>query len=272
MKENYLNKLFAGLVLTLLFTTSVIADVQAQEGDQQEMLLQGAQLYEENCLACHGENGMGRVGATLSKDWPSIRPDMAVENTIRVGVPGSVMPAWGMENGGPLTDEEIDSLVLYILSWETGGLELMTPMPSPTTRPPITPVPQTEGDPNNGAMLYDQNCAMCHGAHGEGRVGQTLSKDWPSIRPDLTIGNTIKNGVEGSVMPAWGKESGGPLADEEIDDIVAYVLTLSEDQGTPVFTPQPEPETFSNDWAVILITVVLFAMVIGLILLLQRRR
>jgi mono/diheme cytochrome c family protein len=157
------------------------------------------------------------------------------------------MPAWGMENGGPLTDEEIDALVLYILSWETGGLELMTPMPSPTVRMPITPVPQIQGDPNNGAVLYDQNCAMCHGANGVGRVGATLSIDWPSIRPDLAVGNTIRNRVEGSVMPAWSVENGGPLVEEQINDVVAYILTLSEAGGTQATTPQLEPETFTND-------------------------
>jgi mono/diheme cytochrome c family protein len=272
MREKQLKKLSTAVVLTLIFLVFTIAGVTAQEDEQQEMLQQGARIYEENCKACHGENGTGRVGATLSKDWPSIRPDLAVENTIKNGVPGSVMPAWSKETGGPLTEEEIDSVVLFILSWETGGLELMTPVASPTTRLPITPIPQVQGDPNNGAVLYDQNCAMCHGANGEGRVGATLDRVWTSIRPDLTVGNTIRNGVEGSVMPAWSMEKGGPLADQQVNDIVAYILTLSDESGTPVFTPQPVPEPMPSSWAGVLITVVLLAVIIGVILLLQRRR
>jgi mono/diheme cytochrome c family protein len=272
MRGKHLHKLLTGFFMIHFFLAMAIGSAYAQDENQEEMLQQGARLYQENCLACHGENGEGRVGATLSKDWPSIRPDLAVENTIRNGVPGSVMPAWSLENGGPLTEEEIDSLVLYILSWQTGGMQLITPMPSPTTRPLITPVPQVQGDPNNGAVLYDQNCAMCHGTNGEGRVGATLDRVWTSIRPDLTVENTIRNGVEGSVMPAWSVENGGPLAEEQIDDIVAYILTLSEDRGTPVFVPQPEAEILPNDWVGVLITVVLLVVIVGLILLLQRRK
>lgn len=272
MREKHLLRLYTGLLLSLFFAVMAFNVAHAQDVNQQEMLQQGARLYEENCRVCHGENGTGRVGATLSKNWPSIRPDLAVENTIRNGVEGSVMPAWSTGNGGPLTDDEINSLVLYILSWETGGLELMTPMPSPTSRPPITPVPEVEGNPNNGAVLYDQNCAMCHGMEGEGRIGATLDMAWPSIRPDLTVENIIRNGVEGSVMPAWSVDNGGPLADEQIDDVVAYILTLSEDRGTPVFTPQPEPETMPSGWVGLVITVVLLAAIVGVILLLQRRR
>jgi mono/diheme cytochrome c family protein len=272
MREKYLHKLTTSFVLTLTFAMLAITGVLAQESSEQEMLQQGAQLYEENCLACHGENGEGRVGATLSKDWPSIRPDLAVENTIRNGVPGSVMPAWSVENGGPLEEKEIDAIVLYILSWETGGLQLLTPMPNPTMRPLITPVPQVQGDPNNGALLYDQNCAMCHGIDGEGRVGATLDRVWISIRPDLTVENTIKNGVPGSVMPAWSVEKGGPLTEAQIDDIVAFILTLPEDTGEPEFTPQPEPQTLPSGWVGVIITLALLVLIFGLILLVQRRR
>lgn len=272
MRQIQLLLVSVGMVFSLILAAVVVVSGYAQEDSQQEVLQLGARLYAENCEVCHGENGTGRVGATLSKDWPSIRPDLTVGNTIRSGVEGSVMPAWGQENGGPLTDDEIEALVVYILSWETGELELISPIPSPTARPPIAPLPKVEGDPNNGAVLYDQNCAMCHGIDGKGRVGATLDRVWTSIRPDLSVGNTIRNGVEGSVMPAWSQENGGPLTEEEIDDIVAFILTLSDQGEEVVFTPQPELETLPSDWVGIVITVMLLAVVIGLILLLQRRR
>lgn len=272
MGDRFSQKLLTSLILTLVYASITAMVVFAQDSSEQELLQHGARLYEENCKVCHGENGEGRVGATLSKDFPSIRPDLAIENTIKNGVEGSVMPAWSTENGGPLVEEEIDALVLYILSWETGGLELMTPVPSPTARPPLIPVPQVQGDPNNGALLYDQNCAMCHGANGEGRVGATLDRVWTSIRPDLTVENTIRNGVPGSVMPAWSVENGGPLSEAHIDDIVSYIMTLSEDRGTPVFTPQPEPQELPSDWVGLAITGILLVSVVGLILLVQRRR
>jgi hypothetical protein len=60
--------------------------------------------------------------------------------------------------------------------------------------------------------------------YGEGGVGSRLAKAWPSVRPDLTIWSTIASGVPGSLMPPWVKKQGGPLAEQEINDLVALIL------------------------------------------------
>jgi mono/diheme cytochrome c family protein len=88
-------------------------------------------------------------------------------------------------------------------------------------------------------MLYDQNCALCHGRNGEGRVGATLAKNFPSIRPDLRIKSTIERGIEGSVMPAWAQDYGGPLSATEINDLVAFLLTWSTPPYPPSITETP---------------------------------
>ncbi len=212
-------------VLALIWLGAVPAWAQEAGDDQIEL---GARLYAANCAVCHGPRGEGRVGATLAKDWPSIRPELRVKEVIERGVPGSPMPAWSQRYGGPLTDEEIEALVLYILSWQTGGVPPLTPTPTFTPRPPITPVPGVEGDPNRGAILYDENCAVCHGPNGEGRIGATLAKAWPSIRPDLRVKEVIERGVPGSPMPAWSQANGGPLSEQEINDIVAFILSWSK--------------------------------------------
>jgi mono/diheme cytochrome c family protein len=231
----------AGLALLAVLLLSIIetAPGLAQEGTDEEKLNQGAQLYSDNCAVCHGPEGDGRVGATLAKDWPSIRPDLQVQQTIENGIPGSVMPAWSQENGGPLGEAEIDALVYYILSWQTGGPPIIAPTPAAPEMAPLTPPPDVSGDPNNGAALYAGNCAVCHGPNGEGRVGATLAKDFPSIRPDLQIKETIANGVSGSVMPAWSQANGGPLTETEVDDLVAYILAWSSPAGAPVETAAP---------------------------------
>ncbi len=222
----------AVLGLLLLWASAVWA--QGPTNDQLKQIELGARLYAENCAVCHGPRGEGRFGATLAKNWPSIRPELRIKETIEKGVPGSPMPAWSQKHGGPLTDEEIEALVLYILSWETGGLPPLSPTPTFTPRPPITPVPNVEGDPNRGAILYAQNCAVCHGPNGEGRIGATLARAWPSIRPDLRVKETIVRGVPGSPMPAWSQENGGPLSNEDINDIVAFILSWSATAPTPL--------------------------------------
>jgi cytochrome c oxidase cbb3-type subunit 3 len=242
-----------------------------------EQLEEGARLYAENCAVCHGDNGEGRVGATLAKDWPAIRPDKTVQNVIANGVPGSPMPAWSQEKGGPLTADAINSLTGFILSWETGGFPDLLEFPTPSPHPPITPIPDVEGDPNLGAVLYGENCAVCHGAQGEGRIGATLAKDWPSIRPDLSIKTAIQNGVSGSPMLAWSQAKGGPLSEGDINNVVAYVLALPAadiggEKPEPATTVQNEPATnWMQGVAGLAIFFLALVIIIGGILLFQKR-
>ncbi len=265
-------KLSLSIIFILLLSMTWSVFVAAQE-EQDEQWLLGAQVYAENCAVCHGTDGEGRVGATLSKDWPSIRPDLLTKDTIEKGVPGSLMPAWGQTNGGPLSDEEIEAVVYYILSWQTGGAPEITPVLTSTSRPPVSPVPGVEGDPNQGGVLYDQNCAVCHGENGEGRIGATLAQAWPSIRPDLTIKSTIERGVDGSVMPAWSQVNGGPLKESEIENLVAFLLSWDADEaaeGAEQPTSTPETESPFSGLAGVVFAVVAFVLLIGVFLLGQR--
>ncbi len=261
------------LGMALVILIGAVSYTQAQTPAPRQQLEQGARLYAENCAVCHGANGEGRVGATLAKNWPSIRPDLRVRDTIENGIAGSPMPAWGQKNGGPLSEAEIEALVAYILSWESGGPRLIPPTPTFIPRPRLTPPPQVEGDPNRGALLFDQNCVVCHGPNGEGRVGARLAKPWSSIRPDLEIKSAITNGISGSPMPAWSQAQGGPLSEAEINDLVAFVLTLPPvevEAFSP--TPSPLPGGFMSSWGGVLLTLILFVLLVWVAITLQTRR
>lgn len=234
---------FLAIAISLSWCSYRAALAQTQTPPTDEQLAQGAQLFAENCAVCHGASGEGRVGATLAKNWPSIRPDLTVRNIIINGIDGSPMPAWSMANGGPLSDAEIDALVAYILSWQVGGYPKNPPVAAPVVRPAGSPPPNVDGSPENGAALYAQNCVVCHGSNGEGRIGATLAKNFPSIRPDLTIQATIRNGISGSPMPAWSVDNGGPLSNEEIADLTAYIL--SWEQPSPLVTEETATEPSS---------------------------
>lgn len=227
----------AGLLSLCILALLVALGIAGQPGVAQAQggsVERGAQLYAENCAACHGERGEGRVGATLRKDFPSINPAAFLKQTISNGVPGSVMPAWSKARGGPLDDSQIDDIAAYIQSW-TGG----QPIPLPTLVPaPVGQVRPTEipGDPAKGAVLYAQNCRMCHGEQGEGRTGARLNKDFPSTDPNAYLRQTIANGIRNSVMPAWSQAHGGPLTDQEINDLVALIRTWG---GPPAATSPP---------------------------------
>lgn len=262
----------AGLVA--LFLAAILAlgigRGRAQSADPAQ-LEEGARLYTENCAVCHGADGQGRVGATLAKDWPSIRPDLTIRATIANGIANSPMLPWSNAKGGPLSETQIDSLVAYILTWGNNGPFVPLPTLDYPPRAVVTAPPNVEGDPNNGGILFDQNCAVCHGADGEGRVGTTLAKSWASIRPDLSIKNTIAAGIENSPMPAWSQANGGPLTDAEVNDLVSFILTLPVLQraaGAP--TPAPFPGSFPG-WSAVLLTLVLFGVIVALAIWLQTR-
>ncbi len=241
--------------------------------DQAQIEL-GARLYAENCAVCHGENGQGRVGATLAKNWPSIRPDLRIRETIENGIPGSPMLAWSQAKGGPLSEVEIDALVAYILTWESGGPRYIAPTPTFAPRLQITAIPNVEGDPNRGAILFEQNCMVCHGANGEGRVGAALAKSFASVRPDLAVRNVIANGVSGSPMPAWSQAKGGPLSDQDINDLTAFVLTLSQTLVViqPAQTPVPEFQpSWLSGWGGIILGALLFIIIVVFALWYQSR-
>ncbi|MBI3244173.1 MAG: c-type cytochrome [Chloroflexi bacterium] len=94
-----------------------------------------------------------------------------------------------------------------------------------------------EGDPEHGAAIYAANCAVCHGADAQGRIGVNLSQDFPSIQVDAFLQQTIADGVSGTRMPTWGQANGGPLSDQDIADVAAYVAGLAG--GSEPIAPAP---------------------------------
>lgn len=261
--------LFGGLIM--LRDGEMIVKAQSASDDQ---LLLGAQLYAINCAVCHGDAGQGRVGAELAKDWPSVRPDLTIRTIIANGVQGSRMPAWSEAQGGPLSDAQIDALVAYILSWQTSGMENILILPTPTPLPPVTPVPNVEGDTVRGAVLFQENCVMCHGEGGQGKIGRTLAKNWAGVRPDLFIRTTILNGIPNSTMPAWGLANGGPLNDQDVDDLTAYILALPNTVQiqTPTEPPGRPDLSWLSGWGGLVVFLVLLVLVFGFAYWFQRRK
>ncbi len=81
--------------------------------------------------------------------------------------------------------------------------------------------------------LFVRHCAICHGDAGDGRgrrragfesrPADFTSTAWRSRMTPAAVFDAIRNGKRGTSMPAWRV-----LADEEIVDLTAYVLSLAE--------------------------------------------
>lgn len=105
-------------------TPGKAAGGEAEGGDQTAL---GKQVYEANCMTCHGGDGTGAgpAGAGLQpppanftdSEWKYGSDLASVKNTILNGVPGTAMIAWK----GTLTDAEIDAVAKHEIAFSQGG-------------------------------------------------------------------------------------------------------------------------------------------------------
>ena len=82
------------------------------EKQKEEYWTLGKNVFVERCVACHGVNARGLIGADLTrKDFKYGKTRAALTETISKGRPGG-MPAFGNN----LSREKIEGVVQYILS------------------------------------------------------------------------------------------------------------------------------------------------------------
>jgi cytochrome c oxidase cbb3-type subunit 3 len=90
----------------------------------------------------------------------------------------------------------------------------------------------------HGADIFAHHCASCHSADGRGLIGPNLTDLFQlhgSTRMDMFT--TIRNGVSGTAMPAWGEQM-GPA---EILAVATFATTLRGKNVAGGKAPQGEP-------------------------------
>jgi len=215
-RENYQRYLVIGLVFVLIilaaFSIYWLTDsgrlVKAAGELDEERVSRGQEIYNQQCVTCHGAEGEGGIGPALNnRDLLKNTPDDLLFSVIRSGVPSTQMPAWSINFGGPLTDEDVKDVVAFLNSWES-------------TAPVIEP-PVFEPDSGRGALLFESTCAICHGSNGAG------SDKAPAINDTERLGSleddwyraVIRNGRPAKGMPTWGTV----LSPNQIEDLIALI-------------------------------------------------
>ncbi len=82
----------------------------------------------------------------------------------------------------------------------------------------------------DAAVIYVQNCAVCHGASGAG-IGATPTLNNPGLREadyDFLY-KTIARGRYDTIMTGWHTEEGGILNDYQIDELIALIRYVDWD-------------------------------------------
>jgi cytochrome c oxidase cbb3-type subunit 3 len=88
----------------------------------------------------------------------------------------------------------------------------------------ITLLPGLANAEVNGAKLYAQNCAACHGDNGNGGIGVPLAlPSFQSAIDDTYIRKTIQLGRPGRIMPSFSN-----MSHAEINAIVRYVRSWNK--------------------------------------------
>jgi mono/diheme cytochrome c family protein len=146
-----------------------------------------------NCAGCHGDGGSGGVAPfTLTDDenefvatvdWkaPALNTvllrysEEEVRDILVYGRPGTPMPAWGEEGGGPLTTQQIDELIAYLHSIQISSDEAKEEVAA-ALRSDLGLAEDAEidyDDPATGEALFNlglsdgaaggaYSCARCH--------------------------------------------------------------------------------------------------------------
>ena len=239
----------------------------------------GRQAFLRYCRECHGENGdgLGKFSYTtgerprsfqsgrfkLATTENAIPSDHDLEETIRRGMPGTGMSAWGQ-----VPEAEIQAMARYVRSFSLDAIreELDRQVAAGTLTsaeadvefaqrtapgPPIpipTEPPFDEERRARGERIYQEACASCHGPNGR-RLRNDPMADFEGNHtlPTNIVGGVFKGGngsadiysrlylgMDGTAMPGY-RDAYSP---GELWDLVHTVQRIIAEGGLG----QPEDE------------------------------
>ncbi len=247
-------EILAGIIATAMIVTGIAlyawnepSRLQQAQAAQLAVDLDGAMtLYAHNCAVCHGAAGEG-IGANPALSTPALQTSdpESITKIISRGLYGSAMPAWSLEDGGPLSEYQIDQLVSLIQNgdWQATqervvnlGLAPLIPFVSeadPEILAGLAALPEG-GALATGISLYAENCVACHGADGAGTTLAPALND-PTVRAQSAeaLERTLRLGVAGTLMAGWEKA----LDDEQIAALLELMLRWDEVPGGAIPAP-----------------------------------
>jgi len=249
----------------------------ASRGFEETSVGRGQALYEESCSGCHGASlGGGVAGQVVQVPDPeggeafrvSVNYEVPALNTefkrfdTEITEPSEsvevrqiitfgrapVMPAWGVDGGGPLNEQEIQELLDYIWSEQITDEEAQAEANEAFDEAKADP---DNADKSDGQILFELNCARCHtpnwpfrglqpqdngsivevppGPAGAGRRGfplneTTLRRLFPDPAAQVEF---VTEGSQPNV--AYGDASSG-IARQGSGDMPGFGRVLSQDQ------------------------------------------
>ena len=226
--------------------------------EKQLVLKKGKKNYFKYCVHCHGDEGKadGRASKYInpqprelsqgifkfhSTNTNALPLDEDIIRTIKDGIPGTAMPAWG----SILSDEIINALVAYIKTFsDRFGMELPKRKIVIGMEPPFDDLSIA-----HGKKIYEElHCGRCHGEKGEkeGKLSKILKSfkgtNWfvydlsrrayyKRGSSGIDIYRTLTTGLDGSPMNAYDY-----ISDFERWNLVHYLQSLHSDKRARIFS------------------------------------
>ncbi len=240
------------------------------QSEQSSNIGLGKALFQsQGCTACHMISGSGgNVGPDLSGEGEKGRSREWLKTQIRnpkAHDPKSLMPAYTS-----LTDKQVDQLIEYLLNL-TGASPALSSGATPLALPEVSAssalVPGKAafiiGSAEHGTVLFEKNCAACHGPRGADKMSNPGSADGfvPLLQPiDRALYNKnpqlfasaidliIQHGARPDgphpalIMPAFGDTQA--LSQQEIADLEAFILDLNGVNRGEIVHPGMQPGKF----------------------------
>lgn len=201
----------------------------------------------QSCINCHGPEGTGGqaqfgfVDPVTEREVDYTAPPLnnvftrwdeeVVKFTIERGRPGTPMPAWGVDFGGPMTE----MMVTDVINW----LKSLPENQQAPELPENCDEPEGEDVLTCGEAIFTARCAVCHGPQGQGKdsdpyyPGMAL---WEQKVRHLNPAQhefTVVNGRRFAFMPQFGEapEQGipvppYPLTEAQINAVIQYERSL----------------------------------------------
>jgi len=193
----------------------------------------GKNLYEADCAACHGEDGVGKVlGAADFTDLRFVDDRAPRDFYLTVTQGKGSMPAWQ----GRLSQDERWAVIDYLRTFSYDASLPVETAAEPQAQPTIVEVACTttylsQSNPfpwddataiNAGNTIYSQSCAVCHSVDGSRALPGAPDLTTAEMQDELrsNSGEFLCITAEGrGAMPGW-KET---LSVEQMWQVLTYI-------------------------------------------------